>query len=168
MTKLEVTFSESGIGSGCQSRVPIFPDRLITEAANEVGDFAGAAFVGDIELAGGVRVRAGSRPFAGAQFDNASALGMMEFLLACSGVAAGFSVAAGAHQGNAKGNEAIAKAGGFACRKDESDIGKHDPKSANQLHEFAVGHMREGLKFAGARTESGKGDGQLSFPAFAQ
>ena len=107
-------------------------------------------------------------PLAGADFQNPATFGMVQSFLPGSGITAGFSVAAGAHQGNAKGNEAIAKAGGFACRKDESDIGKHDPKSANQLHEFAVGHMREGLKFAGARTESGKGDGQLSFPAFAQ
>jgi hypothetical protein len=77
-------------------------------------------------------------------------------------------VAAGAHEGDAKWNEAVAEAGGFARGKDEADVGKHDAKSANELDEVAVGHVRDGLKFAGARTETWKGDGDLSFPAVAQ
>jgi hypothetical protein len=126
------------------------------------------AFVGDVELAGGVRVGTGGGPFAGAEFDDAAAFGVMEFLFASAGVAAGLGMAARAHEGDAEGNEAVAQACGFAGGKDEADVGKHDAKGANELDEFAVGDMCERLKFAGAGTEPGKGDGELTFPAVAQ
>jgi hypothetical protein len=89
-------------------------------------------------------------------------------LFARAGVAAGFSVAAGAHEGDAQGNEAVAEAGGFAGGKDKAGVGKHDAKGANELHEFAVAHVREWLKFACAGTKPGKRDGDLGFPADAQ
>src|SRR5690242_15609070 len=101
-----------------------------------------------------MRVGTGGGPFACAKFDDATAFRVMEFLFASAGVAAGFGVAPGAHEGDAKWNEAIAEAGGFARGKDEADVGKHDAKSANELDQVAVGHVGEGLKFTGARTES--------------
>jgi len=128
----------------------------------------GRAFVGDVELAGGMGVRTGSSPFAGAEFDDPATFGVMEFLFARAGVAARFSVAAGAQEGDAEGNETVAKAGGFAGGKDEANIGKHDAKSANELDQVAVGHVSERLKFAGAGTKPRKGNGELSFPAVAQ
>lgn len=119
-------------------------------------------------MAGGMRVRTCGSPFAGAEFDDAAAFGVMKFLFAGAGVTAGLGVAAGAHKGDAQGNEAVAKAGGFAGGKDEADIRKHDTKGANQLDQFAIGHVSERLKFAGARTKPRKGDGDLSFPAIAK
>lgn len=154
--------------SVAQCCIPIFPDRFIAEATDEVGDFAGGAFVGDVELAGGVGVGTGGGPFAGAEFDDAAALGMMEFLFARAGVTAGFGMAAGADESDTKRNETIAQASGFAGGEDKADIRKHDAKGANQLDEFAVGDVGQGLKFPGAGTEPGKGNRQLSFPTVAK
>jgi hypothetical protein len=92
----------------------------------------------------------------------------MEFLFASAGIAAGFSMAASAHEGDAEGNEAVTQACGFASGKDETDIGKHDAKSANELDQVAIGHVSERLKFASARAEPWKGDSDLSFPAVAK
>ena len=115
-------------------------------------------------MAGCVRVRTGGGPFAGAEFDDVSALGVMKLLFACTGVAAGFSMAAGAHEGDTEGNQAVAEASAFAGGKDEADVGKHDAKGANKLDKVAIGHVGERLKFTGAWTKSRKGDGELSLP----
>jgi hypothetical protein len=89
-------------------------------------------------------------------------------LFACAGIAAGLGVATGAHEGDAEGNEAVAEACRFAGGKDEANIWKHDAKGTNELDQFAVGHVGEGLKFTGAGTEPGKRDGDLGLPAVAK
>ena len=38
-----------------QRRIPILPDRFVPETADAVGDFPRRAFVGDVELPGGMR-----------------------------------------------------------------------------------------------------------------
>src|SRR6185503_2740262 len=88
-----------------QRRVPVFPDWLVAEAADERGDFLRRAAVGDVELAGRVGGSFGRRsPFtrAGGQFHDAAAFGLVDFLAARARVAAGFGVAAGAHERNAE------------------------------------------------------------------
>ena len=141
---------------GTQGCIPIFPDRFVAEAADKIGDFGRRTFVSNVELPGGVRVGAGSGPFASAKFDDATALSMMKFLFACAGVAPGFGMAAGAHQCNAKRDQAIAEASRFAGGEDEADIRKHDAKGADQLDELAVCDVCERLKFAGAGAKPGK------------
>ena len=56
---------------GEDSRIPVFPDRLVAEAGEGCGDSAWLAFVGDVELTGGV-----GGPFAGVadQLPDAAAL----------------------------------------------------------------------------------------------
>src|SRR6267142_2551701 len=104
----------SGLSSPNQRRVPVFPHRLITQAANQVGDFARRALIGNLELSSRMDFRAGGRPFARAEFHNSAALRMMKLLLACAGVTAWLSMTARAHQRNANGNKPIAQLGGLA------------------------------------------------------
>ena len=92
----------------------------------------------------------------------------MEFFLAGAGVAAGFGVAARAHQRDSQRNQAVAQLRGFARREHEAGIGEHQPKRADQLDQFAVGNMRERLEFAGARAQPRQRNRQLRFPTVAQ
>ncbi len=123
----------------------------------------GAAVVGDLELDGG-----GGGVGSGGCFEDAAALGEVEFIAAGAGVTAGFGMAAGAEEGNAEGDEAIAEAGRFAGGEDEADVREEEAESTDQLDELAVAEVGERLEFAGAGAESGQGDGQLSFPAGAE
>src|SRR3989442_1163831 len=90
----------------CRQRcVPILPDRFVAQSADALGDLLRRTFVGNVELAGGVDV---ARPFACAEFHDSSTHGLMQVFFARAGVAARFSVAAGAHQRDAERNEAVA------------------------------------------------------------
>ena len=125
------------------------------------GDFGGRTVVRDVELACGA--------FGGLfESESAAAGGGVNIFAAGAGVAAGFGVAAGADVRDAEGEEAVAKAGGFAGGEDEADVGKTNSKGADELGEFAVGELGEGLEFAGVRAEAREGNGDLSFPTMAQ
>src|SRR5438094_863953 len=108
-----------------QRRVPILPDRLVAEAANELGDPPRRSFVGDVELAGGAQIAVARRgPFARAQVNDPSPLGAVNVLLSGSGVAARFRMAAGAHQGDAERNQTVAQSCRLARGQNEADIGE--------------------------------------------
>ena len=124
---------------------------LAAQAADEVGDFRGGAFVGDLELAGGAPARTvGGSPFAGAEFDDAAVLGLVEMLLARAGVAARLSVAAGADERDAQRQETVAQGGRLARREHQADIGKQQAEGAGELHQLAIGDVRQGLEFSRA------------------
>ena len=107
-------------------------------------------------------------PLTGPQFDNPPVLRVMQRFFARAGVTARFSVAAGADERNAERDQPIAQLGWFTRGEDEADIGKHEAKGANQLHQLTVAQVGERLKFPGARAQPGQGDRQLGFPAIAQ
>ena len=68
-----------------------------------------------------------------------------------------FGVAAGADERDAEWDQAIAQLRRFPRGEDEADIGEHEPKGADQLHELAVAQVGERLKLAGAGPEPGLG-----------
>src|SRR4051812_6836414 len=101
MEKTVEPLKEDMISSG-QCRIPIFPDGFVAEAADDVGDFTGGAFVGNVELPGGVGIGTGSGPFTRAEFDDAATLSVVQLFFARAGVTAGFGMAAGAHQSDSE------------------------------------------------------------------
>jgi hypothetical protein len=161
-----ITVSMASLRRG-QSGVPIFPDGFEAEAGDDVGDFAWGSFIGNFELAGGGGV---GGPFAGAfgERDDAATFGQMQMFAASAGIAAGFGVAAGAEHGDAEGNQAVSQVGGFARGEDEPGIRQEDAEGTDELNEFAIGDGLRGIEFAGARSQAGKGKGELSFPAMAE
>src|SRR4051812_40585434 len=122
-------------------RIPIFPDRFVTEPSHDLRHLFGRTGVGDFELPSGVGAVAGRRgPFAGglSEGDDSPAFGSMEILLARASVATGFGVASSADVRNAERNEPVAKPSRFPGREDQAGIWKCQPKSAHELHEVAV------------------------------
>src|SRR5262245_17703027 len=83
-------------GSRHQGGVPILPNGFVDQAAYEISHVGRGAFVGDIKLLCRVDLARTGAPLAGAKVNNAALFGMMKFFLACTGVTAGLSMAAGA------------------------------------------------------------------------
>src|SRR5947207_15771685 len=114
-----------------QGRVPILPDRLVTEAADAVGYLLWRTVVGDVELACRVaRAAIARRPFARAELHNPAAFGAVQVFLARACVSAGFGVTAGAHQCYAKRNQAGAQLRRLARRQQEARMRKLQPRPA--------------------------------------
>src|SRR5437667_10115762 len=89
-----------------QGRVPILPDRLVTEAADAVGDLLWRTVVGDVELAGRMaRAAIARRPFARAELHDPATFSAVQVFLPRASVAAWFGMTAGAHQCYAKRNQ---------------------------------------------------------------
>jgi len=124
--------------------------------------------VGNIELSGGMSLRAGFSPFAGAKLDDAASFGMVQFFFARAGVAAGLGMATGADQSDAEGYQSVAELRRFARREDEADVGKHEPQGTKELNEVTIGHVGQRFELARARAEPREGNRELGFPAFAQ
>src|SRR5450432_3272385 len=154
-----------------QSCVPIFPDRLVAEAADEFRDFLRRAFVADSELAGRIRRPAGLRyPFAGTgrKFLDDAAFGVMDFFLARAGVTARFRARTGAHHRYAERQQAVAQSWFLARREHDPDIGEHEAERADELRQFAIADVRERFEFARAGPQSRQRNCDLRLPAMSQ
>ena len=92
----------------------------------------------------------------------------MDFFPARAGVTARLGVAARADERDAERDQPVAQPRRFARREHEAGVGEHQPERAHELHQFAVGHVRERLEFARARTQARQRDRDLRLPAMAQ
>src|SRR5437867_1818473 len=97
-----------------EGRIPVFPYGLVPEPLDQLTDLLWRAVVGDVELAGRATVGSGICPLAGAQFDDPSTLGMVQFFFASAGVAARLGMAAGAHQGDPEWDQSVAQQSRFS------------------------------------------------------
>ena len=92
----------------------------------------------------------------------------MKVVLASAGITPRFSMAPGADERYAQRHEPIAQFRRFACREHQPNIGEHQAKRADDLDQFAIGHVGERLKFASARPQAGERNCKLRLPAFPQ
>ena len=92
----------------------------------------------------------------------------MSLFFTSAGVTAGFGMAAGTDVSDAERKEAIAKSSGFARGKHKADVGECEAQSANELHQLAIGDLRERLELACVRAKARERKGDLGFPAVPQ
>ena len=140
----------------------------VCESGRRLRAANGSSAISNWPVALVARFRRGPFARAGSELDDVSAFGVMNFFLARAGVAAGFGVAAGADHGDAERDQPIAQLGWFARGEDEANIGEHQAKRADELHEIAIGHVGERLKFSRAWAQARQGNGHVRFPAIAQ
>ena len=79
-----------------ERRIPILPHRLVAKLPYQLCHLLWRALVGNVELSGRMDFWTSRGPLAGAQFDDAPALGVMQLFLACARVTARLGMAAGA------------------------------------------------------------------------
>src|ERR1041385_4090571 len=79
---------------GGQSRIPVLPNRLVTQTSNKLGNFVRTPAVGNVELAGGAPFRTCLCPFARPELNNAASFSAMKILFTGPGVAARLGMAA--------------------------------------------------------------------------
>ena len=92
----------------------------------------------------------------------------MQMFDAAPGVAAGLSVASGAHHCHAERDQRVAQRRPFARAQDNSDLRKRDPQRANQLRQLAVTDRKERSKSASSRPKARQTDGDVGLPAAFQ
>src|SRR5881394_4495064 len=92
----------------------------------------------------------------------------MDLFLAGARVAARFGMAAGAHEGNAEGDEDVSQFSRFPSGQDNSNVGQKEPQRADELEKVSIAHGGQRLKLAGARAQPGKRNGELGLPTIAQ